>query len=159
MGFFLFSASNKISDIFSGFSNYFCCPLQSYKEIYTSQKNHHLIRSLVAHNNFAENSFYTMGNSNRKRSLFKYPMPRSMADAVQDKDGTDIQIFWTKARQFRSQKQNKIKTNKTKQTNKKSKNWPKHSQSFYLCLKKIYLTKNSLASNLIYFPFCSPATE
>lgn len=24
-------------------------------------------------------------------------MPRSMKDAVQDKDGTDIQIFWTKA--------------------------------------------------------------
>lgn len=25
-------------------------------------------------------------------------MPRSMKDAVQDKDGTDIQIFWTKAK-------------------------------------------------------------
>lgn len=126
----------KISDPFSDFSNYFCCLLQYYKETYTCQNSHHLIRSLVAHNHIAGNSFYTMGNSNREIPLFKYPVPRSMIDVVQDRDGTDIQICWTKARQLRSQKQDKIKTNKTKQS--KSKNWPKDSQ-FLSLIKKSWL--------------------
>lgn len=104
------------------FPNHFCCLLQYYEETYTCQNSHCLIRSLAGRNDIAENSFYMMGNSNRKISLFKYPVPRTMINAVQDKDGTDIQIFQAKAKPLRSHKLKKKPnkpTNAHKQTNKK----------------------------------------
>lgn len=72
-------------------------------------------------------------------------------DAVQGKDGTDIQRFWTKARQFRSEKGKK----KMKQPQQE---WAKGFTKSLLLIKK-NLIKKSLASNLIYFPFRSSATE
>lgn len=76
-----------------------------------------------------------------------------MMDAVQGKDGTDIQRFWTKARRFRSEKGKKqTKKNPTQQEQAKG-----FTKSLTLIQKN--LIKNSLAGNLIYFPFCSSATE
>lgn len=124
MFFSLFSTSDiwKRPD----FPNHFCCLLQYYEETYTCQNSHCLIRSLAGRNNIAENSFYMMGNSNRKISFFKYPMPRTMMDAVQDKDGTDIQIFQAKAKPLRSHKLKKKKKHKRTQTNKQKTNTQKN---------------------------------